>query len=300
MNISPDFITQYWPLDQVVIGPTLQHYPTRTVFGIESGQGRFVVKVYDNAEALGLVSPSLEEICQCLYVFDYLAQRKFPYIPALLKTRSGETFFQDEEKTTYLLEWLVGDHPLPSLEVYAQLGKIAAQLNTYSDFPYPYPIPVQGVIAELNQEAEQYSFKHEFLQCVDQLGILAEQPQALIHAEINPGNAIQTPTGKIVLLDWDSVGMGPVVLEAGYPLLTCFLTEDLHFHQEWAAAFYGSYTQGAGMTKAEKELVFTAALLHALRYMKFANLNKRWARISYALAHKDRIISAIPTIFIDT
>jgi len=224
----------------------------------------------------------------------------FPYIPALLKTRSGETFFQNEAKTIYLLEWLVGVHPLPSPEVYAKLGQIAAQLNAYFDFPYPYPIDVEGTIAELSQEAEQYSFKHEFLQCVGQLKILVGQPQALIHAEINPGNAIQMPNGRIVLLDWDSVGVGPVVLETGYPLLTCFLTEDLHFHSEWATAFYGSYTQGVGMTKAEKELVFTAALLHALRYMKFANLNKRWARIGYAMSHKDTIISAIPTKFQDT
>jgi hypothetical protein len=29
------------------------------------------------------------------------------------------------------------------------------------------------------------------------------------------------------------------------------------------------------MIRAEKELVFTAALLHPLRYMKFGNLDKR-------------------------
>jgi Ser/Thr protein kinase RdoA (MazF antagonist) len=294
MTLQANFISEHWPLDQVSTSLTLQQYSTRAVFGVTSAQGRFVVKVFDNGAALGLVSPSLVEIRQCLFIFDYLEQQKFPYIPALLKTRSGDSFIQYEGKTIYLIEWLDGERPLPSPEVYAKLGQIAAGLNSHTDYPHSYPIDVQGTIAELRLEAEDYPFTQGFLQQVDQLDVLIDQPQALIHGEINIDNALQTRDGMLYLLDWDSVGTGPLVLEAGYPLLTCFLTEDLSFHQEWAAAFYDGYTQGKGIANVEKELVFTAALLHALRYLKFGDSNKRWARICYALMHKDDILSAIP------
>ena len=49
------------------------------------------------------------------------------------------------------------------------------------------------------------------------------------------------------------------------------------------------------MTPEQKELVFAAALLHALRYLKFGDTGKRWARIRYALEHRDLLLPAIPT-----
>jgi hypothetical protein len=51
------------------------------------------------------------------------------------------------------------------------------------------------------------------------------------------------------------------------------------------------------MTDGQKNLVFTAALLHALRYMPMGNTtSQRWARICYALENKELLLSAIPTI----
>ncbi len=100
----------------------------------------------------------------------------------------------------------------------------------------------------------------------------------------------------MVLLDWDAAGRGPAALMAGYPLLLCFVDEaDFTFRQDWAAAFYQAYTAGTGMTKQEKEMVFTAALLHALRYLRVHNTHGRWARVVYALEHKDTLLAAIPT-----
>jgi hypothetical protein len=40
---------------------------------------------------------------------------------------------------------------------------------------------------------------------------------------------------------------------------------------------------------------FVAALLHALRYLKFYHPLQRWARICYALDHRDLLLAAIPT-----
>jgi hypothetical protein len=48
------------------------------------------------------------------------------------------------------------------------------------------------------------------------------------------------------------------------------------------------------MTDGTKEMLFTAALLHALRYMPFHNPIERWNRILYAVENKDLLLSAIP------
>ena len=124
---------------------------------------------------------------------------------------------------------------------------------------------------------------------------MADQPVSLIHGEINTFNSLQTPDGGIYLLDWDAVGTGPTVLGAGYPLITCFLDENLTFHRDRAAAFYDGYTAGQGMTGKEKETLFTAALLHALRYLRFGDTARRWTRVCYAVEQRERLLDAIAT-----
>ena len=99
--------------------------------------------------------------------------------------------------------------------------------------------------------------------------------------------------GELVLIDWDEAGTGATVLEAGYPLLTVFLTEELYFHQELAAAFYRGYYDQKQPGEPEKELLFRSALLHALRYMQFANQQKRWERICYAVRNKGSLLASI-------
>jgi hypothetical protein len=86
------------------------------------------------------------------------------------------------------------------------------------------------------------------------------------------------------------------VLEVGYPLITSFLSEeDLTFHRDRAVAFYEGYTAEAGKTFAHKELVFLAALLHALCYLGSGGTPlRRWARICHAVEQQDALLSSIP------
>ena len=278
-NIKLDvaFIERHWPLDEVHAGPNLQHYATRTTIALDAAQGPFVAKTYANATALGLNNPSVEEIERGLHVFPYLAQKGFTHAPRLLATRDGRSFVRTESTTMYLIERIEGSAPPDTPASWAQLGLVAARLNAYTDYPHPYPISVRGTIRELREEADAYPFREEFLQHVAQLDVMADQPMSLIHAEINTANALKAHDGRLYLLDWDSTGTGPTVLEAGYPLIHVFLREDREFAQDCARAFYDAYTAGAGMTLGQKHLVFATALLHGLRYLKFGDPGKRWA-----------------------
>nr|MBA3377848.1 phosphotransferase [Chloroflexia bacterium] len=146
---------------------------------------------------------------------------------------------------------------------------------------------------ELTEQAERYPFKNEFLDLVSTLGILADQPACLIHGELNPANSVRSPEGRLSILDWDQAGTGPRVLEGGYPLITTFLSEDLAFDTRSAAAFYGAWAEDHDLDAERKEIIFTAALFHALRYLGFGDPFRRWARIRYALTHKHALLSAL-------
>jgi Ser/Thr protein kinase RdoA (MazF antagonist) len=289
-------VAKHWLLDDIQLAHTFQCYDTREVLGLRARQGKFVAKVMANGAALGLVAPTTQQIEQRLHIFDYLRRKDFQHAPRLLRTRSGASFLRLDDITIYIMRQIEGSSPEPSAETYARLGRIAAQLNAHTDFPYAYPISVEGTIAELTRAADDYPFKDAMLEQIAKLNVLADHPVSLIHGEINPANAIQAPDGHIYLLDWDAAGTGPTILEAGYPLITTFLTEDCIFHRDWAAAFYGAYSAGAGMSSEQKELLFIAALLHALRYMGFHNPMQRWRRICFALDHKDLLLEAIPNV----
>ncbi len=236
-----------------------------------------------------------ECIRQNLAVFDFLASRAFPYIPTLLKTSDGRAFVYAPRQSVIVLEYLAGERPAATPATWAEYGVIARTLNAYQAYPHPYAVATEGAIAELTEQAKHHVYADRFQTFVSWLTPLLHAPNhGLIHGEMNLANAAYRGDGTLVLLDWDDAGMGPTVLEAGYPLIIVFLTEDLQPQPDLARAFYQSYYAGSAPNDDEKDLVFRAALLHALRYMPFANQQQRWERICYAVAHKEQLLAWLP------
>ena len=293
MHALEALLERHWDLDRVVSGPSLQRSSTRNVVSVRSEQGQFVVKMYEDEWALGLVRPSPVEVDRRLGVFDHLAANGFRHAPSLLKTRTGDRFVRRDGITIYVLGQIDGSRPSPTAATWAGLGRLAALLNGLPAFPVPYGIDVRGAIAELTRKADRYPFRHEFLRLVSTLDILADLPARPIHGEINLANALVSADGRIYLLDWDQAGTGSWPLEPGYPLITTFLSEDLVFDTASAAAFYGSWTGGRPVSAERKELVFTAAILHALRYLEFGEHSRRWTRIQHALAHRNELLGVL-------
>ncbi len=285
--IDPQFITNHWPLSKVSLGETFQSYSSRNVVRVHANEGEFVAKIDHQP-------PSFETAVQTYAIYDFLIARHFPHIPSIVKATDGNPLVYTHHQSVAVIEFIDGGHPEPTPSTWQELGQIAAKLNSIPDFPFSYGVPTQGVIAELTEEAGHHPVSAQFLSFVDLLLPLLDYPrQGLVHSEINLSNAMRRQNGELVLIDWDEVGTGATVLEAGYPLITVFLTEDLIFQQELAAAFYQAYYGQNQPDDHEKELLFRSALLHSLRYMKYANQQKRWERICYAVAHKNSLLSAI-------
>jgi Ser/Thr protein kinase RdoA (MazF antagonist) len=53
------------------------------------------------------------------------------------------------------------------------------------------------------------------------LDLLEDLPTVLVHNDCHPGNCIQTPVGRAVLIDWEGAGRGPAVVDIGFLLVSC-------------------------------------------------------------------------------
>ena len=211
----------------------------------------------------------------------------------MLPTRDGARFAEVEGSIIVVQERVEGRTPPNAPATWTELGRIARTLNADTTYAQPFAIDPAGAIAELATQARAYPFAKSFLDLVAGLHVLIAQPQALIHGEINLANAIQCPDGRMVLVDWDQAGRGPRALEAGYPLITQFVSINLAIDEAAARAFYRAYTRGEGMDRTEQDTVFTASLFHALRYLPFADTERRWKRILFAIDHREHLLATM-------
>ncbi|HEU5086071.1 MAG TPA: aminoglycoside phosphotransferase family protein, partial [Roseiflexaceae bacterium] len=269
-------------------GQTFVSYPTRRVVQVMSAQGTFVAKIDD--QPLVHDAPVARAA-----VFDFLARHGFAHSPALVNTRTDQRLIETAGQTIVLMEYLGGELPRSTPATWAQLGTIARTLNAFSTYPYPYGIDTSAAIAELRVQAETHRQRAQFHQWISFIAPVAQVTQrGLIHGEINLANTARRSNGTLVLLDWDEAGHGPAILEAAYPLIVVFLSEQLEFQRECAAAFYHSYYAGRAPGSDERDMLFRGAVLHALRYMQFANQQQRWERIGYAIAQQEQLLSVLP------
>lgn len=285
--ITPQLLTDHWSLDKVCLGETFQTYPTRRVIRLHTAQGEFVAKIDDQP-------PAYETACTRCAIFDFLAAHAFPHRPLLLKTREDQPLLYHNGQSVMLLEYIDCGPPDNQPATWQKLGQIAASLNALPLCPVPYAIPTAGVIAELTVQAQSHRYQKQFTEFVAMLTPLVDQPaRGVIHGELNRANVRQRRDGTLVILDWDEAGHGAPVLEVGYPLLTVFLTETLHFQRAQAQAFYRGYFGEHTPDAAAQDLLFRAALLHALRYAQWGNQQRRWARIYYAITHRKHLLATL-------
>lgn len=271
-----------WGID-VTTQSLLQEGNGRRITRVESPRGSFVAKELTTGETQGA-----RELAASLTVLQALAGQGFLHAPRLVPTKAGANL-HIADRAVYVMSAVDGTPPPREPQHQHELGRIARALNDITGVRHRRPA-IADVIADLMQRDDRLQLGPEYGHIINSLRVLQDQPLVLVHGEINQANARLTPDGTIVLLDWDDVGLGVRWLDAGYPLIQTYLAEDLTFDALGAQAYYRGYTAGAGFTLDEWELVFTAAVLHALRYLPWGDTKARWRRLLHAVEHQQDLI----------
>lgn len=267
---------------------TFGYFEGRKVLLARSDRGLRVVKLHEMAEGQARFK-------QTLQMMAHLQARGYRQVPEVYQTRHGDLYVEAGGVLLYLLEYFPQSpiqpcHP----QDWQLLGAAAGQLNLIQDEPLEYAIPVDLAILEIQVWAQGQEYEQPIRDLLDLVKpLLADRQLGLIHGEINPANAGKRATGEVALLDWDEVGTGRIALELGYPLISLFLSVgSLEFQMDNARAFYGGYRAVTGLPW-NREAIFAAALFHALRYLRFFDLQNRWQRILFAVAHRDQLLACL-------
>ena len=109
----------------------------------------------------------------------------------------------------------------------------------------------------------------DLLAAWDSLGDFASLPQTIVHTDVYFGNAVRTPGGDVVLIDWDDTGLGPAIADVGYFLVHHAVHPDSggRWAPGMARAFLTGYESVRPLTSAERDLLPDAMLFGALAYV---------------------------------
>lgn len=273
-----------WGLTGITVLERLQTFPTRYVERIASDQGGFAVKVDD---APGALVEGSEQVQSAVAIA--LPQ----HVPAIVPDLSGALHVIDRGRRVTVHEDIGGGRPASNARTWSGLGVVLARLHALPAVSRPFAIPVQAAANELDRQAADYSFAEDFGALTQRVRRIGDDPAATVHGEVNLSNVRQRSDGELVLLDWDAAGTGPVALDLGYPLICVFLDEDLTWHADHAVAFYRAYAENSVTAVPSPEQVFDAALMHAMRYLRFANTTNRWARTKHAVSNEARLLELL-------
>lgn len=271
-----------WGLKKFRIIKILQERNERIVGLIHSTSGEYVFKTAGKWQ-------NERGVKKDTAVFDALQKRGFRHIPKLIKTRNGEDFVSFKGKFIYLLEYINGKRPKPSIKTYEELGRITATLHSTKDFPFKTDFDTARIIRDLCKNSRKYKFGSQFRKIALALPDFKKFSQTVIHTDIAPSNSIQKKSNEIVLVDWDGAGIGPTVVDLGGVLNE--IIKDKKLNVTNVQAFYRSYFSKRRISRQEISHIFDGCLFFALFYMQFGNIKKRWERILWMVENRAKIES---------
>jgi Ser/Thr protein kinase RdoA (MazF antagonist) len=168
---------------------------------------------------------------------DFLAQSGYP-APRVVRTRSGDTVGLDGVWLTMATSYVEGAVLRPSVAQLRMLGAALGWLHSLdlagtAEWPghamwFPAEV-IPVTMARLDRVAglvppdwqEMYGVFRETVQSV-QAGMRG-LPTGVVHGDAWAANAVQTGPAQVVLIDWETGGLGVPVLDLGNCLLECLL-----------------------------------------------------------------------------
>ncbi len=280
--ISAAAISKHWGLHGVRLGRILQRHWQREVVEVTAEEGRFVYKIAGSWKRRSAVAKDTA-------VLEALAVRGYREAPRLIRTQDDRPFVALGQRFVYLLERIEGKVPVKSVAVYRALGRSAARLHRLRNFPHRTDLAPGRVLREQRTVSRAYPFRKDFLRAFEALPDFSHLPQAVLHTDLAPENAIRRPDGRLVLIDWEDAGVGSAVIDLG-GVLNELIDESCRYRTARVRAFFRAYAAIRPISKRERARIVDAALFYALMYLPFGQgPQRRWQRVLWMRAHRQEL-----------
>jgi Ser/Thr protein kinase RdoA (MazF antagonist) len=274
-----------WTLSEVTAAPIPGHWRSGT-YHVSAREGRFMAKIRDwndgHADDLALL--------------EYLRHRGYPYVTQLLLTRSGQILARCSEKQAlYVYTYFDGTHDHTAAG-WAALGIAVAALHIVptEGSPVRDVMRLDTIVEHIVRDrAPGLPFADEYVRLAKSLAPIEGSPTCLIHGDVSPVNAVRNSAGETVLIDWDGSGIGARVFDLGSPLANIVSLDGVS-NEDGIRAFYRSYHSVRPITDEDLALVWDAALLPMMNYIRTGDtIPKKWNRIQWMAKQRAYLIDFI-------
>ena len=170
--------------------------------------------------------------------------------PRVIRTRDGELTTEASGWCAHVTTYVDGTVIRPTLD---QLRQVGAALGRLHSLPAAGPDPAPGrscwhIAAAVPATRRRldaarpllppdwHDLHAAFTGATDALAASAPRmPDVITHADVWPRNCVQTGPGHVTLIDWETGGLGPAIMDLGRALLECHLDSNLPDgdHQAW-------------------------------------------------------------------
>jgi Ser/Thr protein kinase RdoA (MazF antagonist) len=229
----------------------------------------------------------------------------------VVPTRSGEVLFPWEDGEGYVTRWIEGVEPEGNLDDVRGLGRATGRLHAVPivdrgipDTRFDVPHARREFLAlDTDPAVRAWAGYGELRDAIHAtwagLAELDDVPRAIVHTDVHFGNAVRTPTGGVVLVDWDDAGVGPAIQDVG-----CFLVHHAvlpagggDLAPDVAAAFLGGYQKARALVGIERRRLPDAMIFGALSYVlaPWAGkvLERNWRRVRVVLDRAEDVGSML-------
>ena len=253
--------------DKALLEILWTHYGLENVsveFLRDGGSHTYLVKGKTNYFLKVIGSAFLQTARQSVSIMRYLEQNDFP-VPKTILTRSKEALLEtciDGEKYLIVMqEYIDGEEPdleAKAEEVGELVGRLHQLLNRYPEklVTHDKPFFIGRYLDCLRKKNYPRLSEYETLGEILWQRV-KDQPKCNSHGDLHRGNLLETPGGRIVFLDFDTVCHCPTMFDV---MVMCDMTDYFHLKASDIAItknVYGQFLSGYGrfgkLSKEEQE-----------------------------------------------
>jgi Ser/Thr protein kinase RdoA (MazF antagonist) len=198
----------------------------------------------------------------------FLEQTNYP-APRLICTLDHGLVGRDDGWAALMVTFIEGEMAGGSLQDFCDIGSALARLHRLAptlDPPAFLPVPpsrwqppskivswISQLIAVAGDIPPELQRLYDFsLATLRRVLAWPNLPATILHTDCWANNAIRTPDGQLMLVDWDGAGWGPAILDLGYLLVACHA-----FLPEWPQIIPSAERIGAVIAGYQHERAIT-------------------------------------------